>query len=384
MNRLFKDKNSLFDSGVSLGDIDADTGDSAGNVTGDNTGAGNEKKIVNQIKSDLQSGVCHDKRKVLKIASNAGLQDETLIKELYETAVMLYLKSIYTENISDNYNKTVEIYHRQMSLNTRTSNSVMLQQYSTPAPIAYLAGAYVAHNQANAQYFEPSAGNGLLTLALIEKQTTVNEIDRNRRHNLEKFHNYSKVTNEDASKPFSYSLKFDGIITNPPFGKAETRKFGGYKIGKLEHQMTIYALDAMKSGGRAAIIIGGHTEWNKYGQVERGANLYFLSYLNHFYNVEDTINIDGKLYGKQGTTFPIRLILINGRKSSPEGTAPLKTEYDKTVKSFDELFERINSLLSLRSLKPLKSLETIEKEMKQAIAQMERELGLTGFNKQHN
>jgi predicted RNA methylase len=377
MNTLFKDKNSLFDSESSFGEVDR--------YSFAGTDTGNEKIFVNQIKSDLQSGISHDKRKVLKIASNAGLQDETQIKELYETAVMLYLKSIYTKSVSDNYKKTVEIYHRQMSLNTRTSNSVMLQQYSTAAPIAYLAGAYVAHNQANAQYFEPSAGNGLLTLALIEKQTTVNEIDRNRRHNLENFHDYLKVTNEDASKPFSYSFCFNGIITNPPFGKTETRKFGGYKISKLEHAMAIHALDTMSAAGRAAIIIGGHTEWNQYGQVERGANLYFLSYLHHFYNVEDTINIDGKLYSKQGTTVPIRLILINGRKSIPEGTAPLKTEYDRTVKSFDELFERIKPLLSLKplkSLKSLKSLKELEKEMEKAIAQMEREMGLSGFYKQ--
>ena len=28
----------------------------------------------------------------------------------------------------------------------------------------------------------------------------------------------------------------------------------------------------------------------------------------------DVINIDGKLYGKNGTTYPVRMILIDGRK----------------------------------------------------------------------
>jgi len=141
--------------------------------------------------------------------------------------------------------------------------------------------------------------------------------------------------------------------------------------------MSIRALDTMRNSGRAAIIIGGHTEWDEFNRVENGANRYFLSYLYHYYNVEDVININGQMYAKQGTTFPIRLILINGRKATPDGTAPLKTDYDKTVNSFDELWKRVSSLLSLKPLKSSKSLMTlkeIECEMKIAIAEMEKEM----------
>ena len=223
-----------------------------------------------------------------------------------------------TDNIFQNYQFACQIYEKQVNFAHRTSNSVSLQQYSTPLPLAYLAGAYVAHNQNNsAIYFEPSAGNGLLTVALPSEQTVVNEIDRNRRKNLEIFGNYYSVMNEDASKKILDVPVFNGIITNPPFARWDTEKIGGYPISKLEHIMAIRALDTMKDRGRAAIIIGGHTEWDKYNRVENGANRYFLSYLYHFYNVDDVINIDGKMYAKQGTTFPIRLILINGEKILP-------------------------------------------------------------------
>ena len=314
-----------------------------------------------------------NKKKIIEIAHENSIKaDETQIKELYEVAIMQAFKKRLTSDVYENYQTALEIYTNQVNFAHRTSNSVLLQQYSTPLPLSYLAGAYVVHKQyASAMYFEPSAGNGLLTVALPSQNTIVNEIDRNRRKNLETFGNYYNVLNEDASKKILDCPAFNGIITNPPFGRWDTEKIGGYPIQKLEHIMAIRALDTMKDRGRAAIIIGGHTEWDNYNRVENGANRYFLSYLHHYYNVDDVINIDGKMYAKQGTTFPIRLILINGRKAVPDGTAPLKTAYDKTVRSFEELYERISSLLSL---KYRKSLTEMEREMEIAIAEMEKEM----------
>ena len=315
-----------------------------------------------------------NKQKIIALARTNGVDaDETQIKELYEVAIMQALKNRLTADVRKNYDIAVEIYESQVNFAHRTSNSVLLQQYSTPLPLAYLAGAYVAHNQSkNAQYFEPSAGNGLLTVALTSKLTTVNEIDKNRRKNLERFGDYWNVLNEDASKAFPNCRMFDGIITNPPFGRWDIEKIGGYPISKLEHIMSIRALDTMKDNGRAAIIIGGHTEWDKYNRVENGANRYFLSYLYHYYNVDDVINIDGQMYRKQGTTFPIRLILINGRKTTPDGTAPLKTDYDRTVRTFDELWERMTGYFENKNTR----LSNLEQQMQAAIAEMEKEMNI--------
>ncbi len=309
----------------------------------------------------------HQARKFgIEIAEFSGVQaDETQIKELYEVAIMRALKSRLTDNVQANYETAQEIYKKQINFAHRTSNSVMLQQYSTPLPLAYLAGAYVAHKQQkNAIYFEPSAGNGLLTVALPNDFTTVNEIDKNRRKNLSAFGDYANIMNLDASKSFDDDKYYNGIITNPPFGRWNTEKIGGCPVSKLEHIMAIRALDTMKDSGRAAIIIGGHTEWDKYDRVENGANRYFLSYLHHFYHVDDVINIDGQMYAKQGTTFPIRLILINGRKTTPEGTAPLKTERDITVHTFEQLWDRMACYFSPNKTKKasIKLLELLLKE----------------------
>jgi len=394
MKQLFENRNNLFDG---LGDVSGTP----------------EENFIAEINNTSEK---LNKKKIIDLAHKNGIQaDETQIKELYEVAIMRSLKNRLTDDIFEDYKIALEIYNNQVNFAHRTSNSVLLQQYSTPLPLAYLAGAYVAHKQKNnVRYFEPSAGNGFLTVAFNSKNMIVNEIDKNRTENLREFGDFYLVTSEDASKPFpKWERSFDGIITNPPFGNWDTEKISGYPIKKLEFIMSIRALDTMRNSGRAAIIIGGHTEWDEFNRVENGANRYFLSYLYHYYNVEDVININGQMYAKQGTTFPIRLILINGRKATPDGTAPLKTDYDKTVNNFYELFDRVAIYLSLphkkmwentyythlerfspyssnfakkkqnewleipsKSERKRKALEEIEREMKIAIAEMEIEMNI--------
>ena len=240
----------------------------------------------------------------------------------------------------------------------RTSMSVLMQQYSTPAPISFLASSYIRNSRDDSVYLEPSAGNGLLTIALPYQQTYVNELDDIRLSNL-KEQPFAKISSWDAlNPPFAYDKKFDGIITNPPFGTlSEPIMYGKFKIKRLEHAMSLAALRCMKDNGKAAIIIGGHTTWDEHGRVTAGNNRIFLNYLYHFYNVEDIIPINGKkLYSRQGTSFNTRLILINGAKYKPDGAAPLKNKLLSTVvNSHDELWDRVglDNQSSLRNKKSL-------------------------------
>jgi len=172
----------------------------------------------------------------------------------------------------------------------------------------------------------------------------VNELDDVRYNNL-KGQPFAKVTRWDAlNPPVSYLHHFDGIVTNPPFGRlVGPIMFGDFKIQRLEHAMCLKALQCMKPSGKAALIVGGHTNWDEKGRAKAGATRIFLNYLYHHYHVEDTIAIDGKkLYSRQGTSVNIRLILVNGAKSNPEGAAPLKNEWLTTVvHTHDELYERV-------------------------------------------
>ena len=86
----------------------------------------------------------------------AGILDEPVrpgeplakaVEEAIEQGVLLAAKAIVEsggeltgDRTGDIYDRLVDLYRRQPTLGTRTSSSIELQQYSTPAPLAYLAG----------------------------------------------------------------------------------------------------------------------------------------------------------------------------------------------------------------------------------------------------
>ncbi len=314
-------------------------------MTEHNTLTPNELQFVDAVMSEIERKTKHNKKSIEKLAQNYKLTNPNQIKELTELAIVKSARQSVARNSDDRtaYDEIVELYKNQVNLSQRTSHSMLLQQYSTPAPIAFLAGLFI--RKQGGDYFEPSAGNGLLTIALPYPQTTVNEIDDIRLQNLNN-QPFAEILSQNATLPFpDFYKKFDGIVTNPPFGTLdEPIMFDGFKINTLDHLMALRALDCMKDDGKAAIIIGGHTTWDEHGRIQAGKNRIFFNYLYAHYFVEDVILIDGhKLYSRQGTSFDVRLILIAGRKPKTEGFAPLKNEtMSKIVDDFEDLWERVS------------------------------------------
>lgn len=308
-----------------------------------------QEKFVALVEQDIERGVQRDRRYYERLARLNGIADKNTAKELMELAIVRRARMIARSSDSwkEKYRRIVELYSKQVNLSMRTSQSVLLQQYSTPAPIGFLAGVYTGAYQDSVNVFEPSAGNGLLTIAADPKNVIVNEIDLTRRFNLET-QNFKGVWGEDASMPFkNYRDTFDCVITNPPFGRLEkATEIDEYRIFQLDHLMALFALSTLKADGKMAIVIGGHNRFDDRGRFHPKADLYFFNLLFHVANVEDIININGKkLYSRQGTAFDTRLILISGRKSIFGGNAPLKLEqYTEVVSSFERLYERIMAL----------------------------------------
>lgn len=320
----------------------------------------NTTLFLQHIRRELDASANHNKRSIEKIAASYQITDKTQVKEFTELAIVLKARTFahLEESIADRYFRIVGLYKQQVNLSHRTSQSVLLQQYSTPAPISFLAGIFVNADQ-DISIFEPSAGNGLLTIAANPNNVVVNEIDSLRRSNLID-QGYKQVLSHDATQPFKgFEKKFDAVITNPPFGVLNKPiKYETFPIRVLDHLMALRALDTMRDDGKAAIIIGGHTQWDSKGRIQSGKNRIFFNYLYSRYNVLYVINIDGhKLYSRQGTSFDVRLILINGRKSKPSGAAPLKKAEDEVVDSFEGLFERVMMVREERKQKVMNTLE---------------------------
>ena len=305
-----------------------------------------EKKFIDTV--NIKLGFKHKFNGIVelrKIADKVGLKDikDTDLQELAETAIVKRARGISSTESTNNAEKFKRIktlYENQPSLNQRDSERVMKQQYSTPAPYAFLADMYVKGNgKVIDSALEPSAGNGMLTIGLPMDKVHVNDIDAQRLANLRR-QGFKNVTSQDGTQPFNVK-PVDIVITNPPFGSATPKDYDGYKISSLEGQMAINALESMKGDGRAAIIIGGNTEYAKNGSL-KPKDKAFLGYLYSHYNVEDVINVDGSLYAKQGTSYPTRIILINGRRLNENAFPPVKDKARaEAVKDYDELYKRI-------------------------------------------
>lgn len=242
------------------------------------------------------------------------------------------------------WEQCLDLYHRQPGLNTRTSTSILQQAYSTPVPIAYLAGQLAGINQATTVY-EPTAGNGALLLLADPDKAIVNELNPNRAAAL-RAQGFT-VTQQDASTFLPKSEAVDRIITNPPFGSlkdaqglTQTFRRGLLTTSQLDHAIALTALDLMKPEGRAVLILGGkmgdeRSRTERYNtQLTRG--FYRWLYKDAGYKVADHFSISGSLYRKQGTSFPIDVIVIEGKGETqlklPGVEPPRRYESYETLK----------------------------------------------------
>ncbi|MCM1356412.1 MAG: strawberry notch C-terminal domain-containing protein [Staphylococcus sp.] len=270
----------------------------------------------------------------------------TDLQELVERAMTILTRTAakaWQADPRQGYNRVVAYYNMQPSLNARDSERLIKQQYSTPTPFGYVMGQFVNAKHDVKSVLEPSAGNGALTIMFDPSIVHVNDIDQRRLENLRTL-GYGSVTAQNGLLPFE-GEKVDGVLTNPPFGSVTEKIYDGiFKISSLEGQMAINALDSMKDGGRAAIIIGGNTSYRTNGSMN-AKDAAFFGYLYSHYNVVDVININGKaLYSRNGTGYDVRMILIDGRKTGEFSRVfpPVKSKARaEQVTTFDELYKRI-------------------------------------------
>lgn len=281
----------------------------------------------------------------LEKISDTDLQElvELAMTQLTRTAAMTNMNGT-AEQQKTAYERIVNMYRMQPSLNARDSERLMKQQYSTPTPFGFVMGQFVqAGDKQIGSVLEPSAGNGALTITMDPKTVHVNDIDEARLANLRKL-GYGKVTAQDALLPFDGDM-VDAVMTNPPFGSVTEKVYDGvFHISSLEGQMAINALEKMKDDGRAAIVIGGNTSYRTNGSMNP-KDAAFLGYLYSHYNVADVINISGKaLYSRNGTGYDVRIILIDGRKGGKFKRVypPIRSKARaEQVTTFEELYKRV-------------------------------------------
>lgn len=258
------------------------------------------------------------------------------IRELAYVEVARDIALQHSKDIATRLRNLASLYSSMTTLVVKDADSKVLQEYSTPPPLAMLMGEYV--NGTEVQYIlDPTAGNGMLFINTMPETAFANEISEHRLSNLHRWpRRMMNITSHDASQPwpegeFPGNMRGSimGFLSNPPFGSIDKVKIDDHLISKLEHQVMMNSLPLMNDAGKAAIILGGHLQLDPNGRID-GFEQYFYNWLYKNYNVDRILNISADLYARMGTKWPVRLVLINGRKPSPGGVAPAFTQEDVT------------------------------------------------------
>ncbi|MBB4151454.1 putative RNA methylase, partial [Sphingobium scionense] len=188
----------------------------------------------------------------------------------------------------------------------RSETSQALQQFSTPAGLAYVAGV-AAGFQPGERMLEPSAGTGLLAIQaeIAGARLMLNELAETRAALLDLLFPQVGVTAHDAAHVHDYldpAAVPNVVVMNPPFS-AIAHVEARMKDAALRHIGS--ALARLQPDGRLVVITGASCAPDNpaftdafVALQERGRVLFSAA-------------IDGQVYRKHGTTIDTRLTVID-------------------------------------------------------------------------
>lgn len=188
----------------------------------------------------------------------------------------------------------------------RSETSQALQQYSTPAGLAYVA-AVAASSEAHDTVLEPSAGTGMLAVhaELAGASLVLNEFAEGRIALLRRLFPGHLVGNHDAASiddRLPVSVRPTIILMNPPFS-AVAHVDRTMRDAALRHIAS--ALARLATGGRLVAITGAGCApdapaWREaFVRLQTSGTIVFSA------------AIDGAVYRKHGTSIDTRLTVID-------------------------------------------------------------------------
>lgn len=305
------------------------------------------EKYTDAIKQKISSGEkIVNTPKLTQIAENSGMNPGVHyndIKELYDLASLALNEYIYEQGEKfspDNKNpdQAREIIKQLNELSDllptetqRSSAQVELQQYSTPPSFAFIVN-WVAGVNYQDRVLEPSAGEG--NIAVFAKATGakvyVNEYDKNRLSYLRQL-GFDKVINEDAKHLHAVNalkgLPITTVVMNPPFSK-DVALGGKIDLHAAEKHMDA-ALAKLEPNGRLVAIVG------KGMSMDSPTHKPWWDKIKLQYNVIANIGVNGDAYGKKGTTFDNRLLIID--KNGPTDNKIMQSDVDNYNELIDYL-----------------------------------------------
>lgn len=242
------------------------------------------------------------------------------------------------------FDRAQSLYYGMPVARMRSATSIAMQQFSTPLPLSVLTQhLLVGHdNTAGKVLLEPTAGNaGLTCVVSSDIQRCAVELDGQRFEALQRQPGLAAVHGDAVHLRFREAFEmpdgFDYVVANPPFGALpEARAFGAMKnVTKIDHFIALRALADRKAGGRAVFILGADSPMSD-GTI-KGASKGFYNYLHDHYQIHGFVEVDGRLYARQGSAYNVRVIVVGDRRPVPAQNVPVPEKLP-IVTDYDELW----------------------------------------------
>lgn len=267
------------------------------------------------------------------------------VQESVEAALVRNLRRSARDLGRSAYNVALRLEEGQPPLIARTSDSMTLQQFSTPLPMGIIAQRILGPT-AKKTVLEPTIGNGSLVSTLEDATVFGFDLDKDRIGNVARDRKDAILSHGDATQVVFQEKnggeKFDLVVSNPPFGGLPVSKtVEGLKVTRIDHLILMRSLLARKDDGLAVYIIGADSYIDsKAGQISGGSR-YLFNWLEDHYQV-DAVEVDGGLYAKQGASYPIRIVVV-GKKGGQRGQIP---DTIPVIRDHDALFEWSNRMMA--------------------------------------
>ncbi|SFD34896.1 hypothetical protein [Tropicimonas isoalkanivorans] len=164
----------------------------------------------------------------------------------------------------------------------RSEDSVRLQQFSTPLPLAAIVAQAVGF-RADDLVLEPSAGTGMLAgfARIAGARVALNELAETRRALLGHLFPDAVVSDHDAASiddRLNRSITPTVIVMNPPFSAANHVE-GRFQQATSQHVLS--ALARLASGGRLVVITGESFRPSTKGVVTLSLARFLIAVSGH-------------------------------------------------------------------------------------------------------
>ncbi len=280
----------------------------------------------------LFCGIIHGETKPVETSDLRLREAQEAIEAAFNRRVNKHFKLSANKDLHELFKFAENLQSRLPNMIYRTSESIALQQYSTPATLS-IAAQYALGNVAGQRVLEPTIGNASLVTTLEGATVFGVEIDQKR------FDQTKLMLNSDNSYSgvnlikgdflsMEFDEPFDAIIANPPFGGlGGSVLMDGLSVTRRDQQILMQTLRFRKENGRALFIIGADYESNfkgKEGELSGGSEKLF-NWLTDHYEI-NAFEVSGDLYKSQGAGYALRFIAVGRKRSSEEAKEALKTK----------------------------------------------------------